>query len=352
MTAEGVVAVVSGLDFLKNPSKVAIPPVCVITGDENFFRQEAFNTLRSVILSDQDTAFCLSRFEGNEVSFSDVLRETAMIALFGSGKRLVVIDQADPFISQYKEKIDDYIQNPNKAGILLLQPLSFPSNLKLYKRISDLGLIIECKGLPPRSIPSWLVEWEREHSRIQLSRESSEVIVDLVGNDLGMLNQEVHRLALLTPDNKIDVNLIREQVGSWKQEKVWNLIDVALEGKTSEALQQLEKLLLAGESPIGILAQLGFTLRKLSAVNQVLINSEEEPDAPKPNVNAILDQVGVRSFLHAKTQRQLKKLGVKRGRRLIQRLLETDLDLKGASRSDPRLILEKFIVQISHPQVK
>ncbi len=191
-----------------------------------------------------------------------------------------------------------------------------------------------------------------EHSRIQLSRESSEIIVDLVGNDLGMLDQEVHRLALLTPDNKIDVNLIREQVGSWKQEKVWNLIDVALEGKTSEALQQLEKLLLAGEAPIGILAQLGFTLRKLSAVNQILINSEEAPDAPKPNINAILDQVGVRSFLHAKTQGQLKKLGAIRGRRLIQRLLETDLDLKGASRFDPRLILEKFIVQISHPQVK
>ena len=96
-----------------------------------------------------------------------------------------------------------------------------------------------------------------------------------MGNDPGLLDQEVRRLALLTPNNKIDVNLIKENVGYWKQEKVWNLIDVALEGKTSEALQQLDKLLLAGESPIGILAQLGFTLRKLSAVNQILLNLEE-----------------------------------------------------------------------------
>ena len=263
-----------------------------------------------------------------------------------------MVDQADPFVSQYRDKLDEYIQNPNKAGILLLQPLSFPSNLKLYKRVGELGLIIECKGLPPRSIPSWLVEWEREHSKIQLSRESAEVIVDLVGNDLGMLDQEVHRLALLTSNNKIDVNLIKENVGSWKQEKVWDLIDVALEGKTGEALQQLEKLLLSGESPIGILAQLGATLRKISAVNQILLHLEETPNAPKPGINTILDQVGVRSFFQAKTQGQLKRLGVKRGRRLIQRLLETDLDLKGASRSDPRLILEKFIVQISHPQVR
>ena len=352
MTEEGVVPVVSALDFLKNPSKVAIPAVCVITGDEFFFRQEAFNTLRSVVLSDQDAEFCLSRFEGNEVSFSDVLRETAMIALFGSGKRLVVVDQADPFISQNREKLDEYIQNPNKAGILLLQPLSFPSNLKLYKRVGELGLIIECKGLPPRSLPSWLVEWEWEHSKIQLSRESAEVLAGLVGNDPGLLDQEVRRLALLTPNNKIDVNLIKENVGYWKQEKVWNLIDVALEGKTSEALQQLDKLLLAGESPIGILAQLGFTLRKLSAVYQILLNLEETPDAPKPGINTILDQAGVSSFFQAKTQGQLKRLGVNRGRRLIQRLLETDLDLKGASRSDPRLILEKFIVQISHPQIR
>lgn len=344
--------VVAALDFLQKPESYPIPPVCAVAGDEAFLRQVVFQKIRSLVLSEQDADFCLSRFEGAEVSFADVLRETAMIALFGSGKRLVVVDQAEPFISQFKDKIEDYLEEPNKAGILLLNLTTFPSNLRLYKKISEKGIVFNCKALSHSSIPTWLINWAKKNCQATLDRESAETLVDLVGDDLGVLDQETRRLALLAPGGKITRTLVQEQVGSWRQRKVWDLIDVALDGNTAEALRQLDKLVTAGEAPIAILAQMAATLRKLAAACQIFLEAENTPGKPRPSLPSVMEQVGVRSFVKEKTIGQLKKLGSKRGKNLIQNLLLADLDLKGGSRSDPRLTLERFIVLISNPQMR
>lgn len=345
-------SVVVALDFINNAQTRQVPPVCVISGDEAFLRSLALSKLRELVLSDQDAEYSLSRFDGNETSFPDVLRETSMIPLFGSGKRLVVVDQAETFISQNKEKLEEYLTEPNKAGILALVAASFPSNLRLYKKVAEKGLVVDCKSLPPRGIPSWLLGWASRRCHVSLSRESAKLLVELVGDDLGALDQETRRLALLAPDGKINVDLVREQVGSWRQRKVWDLVDAALDGKTAEALRQLDKLVAAGEAPIAILAQTSATLRKLAAACETLREAEDDSDAPRPTISAVLDQIGVRSFLKTKTTEQLKKLGAKRGARLAQDLLEADLNLKGGSRGDPRFALERFIVQISSPQMR
>ncbi|MBR2003686.1 MAG: hypothetical protein IJ991_05840, partial [Thermoguttaceae bacterium] len=61
---------------------------------------------------------------------------------------------------------------------------------------------------------------------------------------------------------------------------------------------------------------------------------------------------GVKPFFRAKYAEQLKKLGRRRGERLAQALLEADVDLKGGSRSDPRLTLERFLVRFSSPEAR
>ena len=344
--------VVSALDFLKTPEKYPIPPVCVIAGDEAFLRLVVFKKIRATILCDQDADFCLSRFEGNETSFRDVVRETAMTALFGSGRRLVVVEQAESFLSQNKEKLESYVDEPSQAGVLTLQVVSFPSNLRIYKKIAEKGLIVDCKALSRRAIPAWLQDWVVQNCQATLTSEGADILVDLVGDDLGVLDQEVRRLSLLADNGAIDVNLIRNNVGTWRQRKVWDLVDAALDGKTSEAMRQLDKLIDGGEAPIAILAQMSATLRKLAAACEIFYEAGKNPDVPRPTISAVLDQVGVREFVKEKTTEQLKKLGSKRGRYLIQTLLNADLDLKGGSRTEPRVVLERFIIQISAPQMR
>ena len=344
--------IIPALEFLKNTSQSPIPSVCAIAGDEAFLRHLAFMKMRSIVLDEQEADFSLSRFEGSETTFKDVLRETAMVTLIGSGKRLVVVDQAEPFVSQYKTHLEKYVDEPNKAGVLLLILASFPANTRLYKKIAKDGLVVECKSLQGRQIPNFLKEWAPKVCQASFTNESVEALVDLVGDDLGMLVQETRRLALLAPDGKISAGLVREQGGSWRKRKVWDFVDAALDGKTAEALRQLDKLLAAGEAPIAILAQTSATLRKLAAAAELYLEQEKTPNAMRLSVASVLGRVGVRSFAISKTAEQFKKLGSKRGKYLVQNLLETDLDFKGGSRSDPKIILERFIVMISAPQMR
>jgi len=65
-----------------------------------------------------------------------------------------------------------------------------------------------------------------------------------------------------------------------------------------------------------------------------------------------LEQVGVKGFFLAKTEKQLRLLGRFRGAKLNALLLQADMDIKGASRLDPRLILEKFLFVLSDPRLK
>lgn len=343
--------VVSALEFLQNVNVDDIPSVCIVSGDEAFLRTETLKQLRSILLSEEDAEFSFTKFDGNTVPYLDVLRETSTMVMFGTGRRLVLVEQADSFISENKERLEDYLEEPSKAGILVLQVNSFPSNLRLYKKVSAQGLIIDCKSLSRKDAVSWLAAWASQQCNVSLSRDAAETLVELLGEDLGALDQETRRLALLVPPkSKLDVNFIHEQAGTWRQKKVWDMVDAALEGKTADALKQLDKLINSGEVPIAILAQIAYTLRKLSATTQLF--AESDPSQPKLTMSAAMDKVGIKPFFKNKTMEQLKKLGSKRGARLSKLLLQTDVDLKGGSRAAPRRIIEQFLVQISSPELR
>ena len=341
----------TALEFLQKSKDIDVPPFCVVYGDEAFLKSESLRRLRELVLSDDDGEFSFTRFDGTVVSFIDVLRETSTAPMFGSGKRLVLVDPADAFLTQNRDQLEKYLDEPCKSGILVLQLASFPSNLRLYKKAAAQGLVIDCRALSSKGAAAWLEKRANKACKIKITYDAAEELVDLIGADLGALDQELRKLALLvSPSQTVDVGFIQEHVGSWRQKKVWDLVDAALDGNTAEALRQLDKLVTAGEAPVAILAQIASSLRKMSAVTQLF--SEVDPQSPPLSISSALDAVGVKPFLKAKMTEQLKRLGSRRGRRLSELLLRADFDLKGGSKSDPRQILERFIVQISSPELR
>ncbi len=52
------------------------------------------------------------------------------------------------------------------------------------------------------------------------------------------------------------------------------MLDAALAGDTRQAMLQLDRLLLAGEAPIALLAQIGASLRRLAAAARIVVQSE------------------------------------------------------------------------------
>jgi DNA polymerase III subunit delta len=337
---------VSALDYLATPQKHPPRPVCAVFGDELFLRRQAILCLRAAVLGGGDGDFSLSAFEGRVAIWRDVHEELSTIAMFGGGKRLVVVEDAGDFVSRYRGELEDYVARPSASGVLALDVDSLPATTRLYKSIAAEGLLIDCNTPPPARLGKWLIEWARQQHRVELLPAAGELMIETIGPELGLLDQELAKLALLASDQgKITPELVKQSVGGWRTRTTWDMLDAAMEGKVAEAMLQLDRLLASGEQPVGLLGQISASLRRFAAATRLVLQAEAA--GRRTNLRTALEQVGVKSFFLGKTEQQLRHLGRGRGKELYGWLLQADLDLKGESHMPPRLILERLILRLA-----
>ncbi len=335
---------VPAVDFLSRPGDYAPQPVCALVGAEGFLVREVLVRLRRAVLGEQGAEFSESLFEGPKAEWQEVAAELATRAMFGPGKRLVVVQQADKFIERNRDTLDRYVQHPSPSGVLVLQVQTLASNTRLYKAIRAAGLLIECKPPPPRQLGPWLVRWARQAHGVALAVPAANLLVEMVGTELGVLDQEVARLSLLAggQQRRISTELVRRAAGSWRTRSTWEMLDAALSGDLAVALHQLDQLVSGGESPVGLLAQMAASLRRLAAATRLVLAAER--GGRRVRLRDALAQSGVPAFALEKAEQQLQRLGRERGQELSRWLLETDLGLKGASPLESRFLLERLLI--------
>lgn len=339
-------AALHATDYLQDPAKHAAGPVCAMFGDEAFLKRQVLLRLREQVLGGGEGDFSFSSKEGPNSELRDVMDDLATIAMFGGGKRMIVVEEADDFVTRYRSELEDYVAKPKSSGVLVLQLKTFPANTRLYKAVAATGLLVDCSAPTPAKLTKWLTAWATQAHGAQLPGAAAEVMLDLVGAELGLIDQELAKLALLAgEDKKITAEMIREHVGSWRTKTAWDMLDAILDGDVRQAMHQLDRLLAAGENPIAILAQVSATLRRLAAATRLVIAADTAGRRISPR--DALQQSGVKPFVLEKTERQLRKLGRQRGSQLYQWLVDADLDLKGASAMPPRTVLERLFLRLA-----
>jgi DNA polymerase-3 subunit delta len=176
------------------------------------------------------------------------------------------------------------------------------------------------------------------------------MMVEAVGPELGLLDQELAKLALMAGSpGKITPEMVDRMVGGWRTKTTWEMLDAALDGNVTAAMVQLDRLLVSGENAIGLLAQISASLRRLAAATRLILQAEAA--GRRIALRQALEQAGVRAFVLQKAEGQLRRLGRQRGGQLYRWLLEADLDLKGDSAIPPRYILERLVLRLAAPQV-
>ncbi len=345
-------------DFLESPGKHPPAPVNVVYGDDPFLKRLAIKTLRSAVSSDDDTPF--ATFDGDEASWRDVVDELSTVALFGGGqRRLAVIEQADAFITKLREKLEAYVEKPRSTGVLILEVNTWVATTRLYKAIDKSGLAIACraptlgtgKSIDRRRIAAWLVRWAKQRHEAVLEAKAAALLLDLVGIEFGLLDQELAKLALFAGlGGTIRPELVQDVVGGWKAKTVWELMDAACDGNAAEALRHLDLALQAGEPPISLFGQIAWSLRRFANATRIFERMERE--GRRPALRAVLEQAGFRDFPRGaltSAEHQLKQLRRDRAGKLHRWLLEADLAMKG-SHSSPdlsRLVLEQLVLRLA-----
>ena len=322
------------LDFLDSSTSNILRPWIVLYGGESFLERQALHRIQELFYGDAE--FQESRFD-DTAEWRDIRDELATRSLFGGGEpRLVILSDADKFVSRNRESLEDDVAKGRKNGVLVLVVQTWQSNTRLAKALAKDGLVVECK--PPakgkatdiKRIQDWIRARAKHTHAIELSNEAARLLVELSGIEFGILEQNLAKLAVYSADKKVDADLVQTAVGGWSAKTAWDMIDAALCGETGEAMVQWDHLLQAGESPIGVFAQVSFTLRRLATATR-LFQDARANNRPIRLGDALVE-AGVRDWPRGaiqKSEKQLLRLGRVRASQLYRWLLETDLALKG-----------------------
>jgi DNA polymerase III subunit delta len=358
--------VTDALTFLASPEKYPASAVCAVYGDDAYLKLEVIAALRHQVLGSDDGELGLSVFGGREVQLRDIYDALATLSLFGDGRRMVIVEEADPFVTEHRAELEDYVAKvagslrepsaaggtrslPTTMGVLVLEVKTWPANTRLAKAVAASGLTIDCSAPKERQIKSWLVQRAKAVHTIRLESAAADALLDLVPPELGILVQEIDKLALMVgAERVIDVRLVRENVGGWRTRATWDMIDAAADGRAADALSQLDRLIASGEKPHALLPQIASSLRRFATAMDLVEAAEVEKQRLPPR--EALAQAGVLPFKLGDAERQLRQIGRQRAGQITRWLLAADLAVKGHNSADERarIELERLIVWLSN----
>jgi DNA polymerase III delta subunit len=210
-------------------------PVYALIGADPFLQLQKLREVLSALPADVQRA----DLDGERAELADVLDELRSFAMFGSGK-VVVLRNADAFITRFREQLEDYVASPSSSGTLILRLESLPSNQRIYKAIAKVGQIEPCT--PPKDLGRWVIAQAKTAHGATITPDAAAMLVELVGDDLGRLDTELGKLVLSATNGRIEPEDVSTGVAFQRERQMWDMTNELACGRTAEALKKWRQL--------------------------------------------------------------------------------------------------------------
>ncbi len=327
-------------EFLSQKATEAIPAVVVLAGAERFLKQQVQQRIyRQLFPQEENPAEMVTVVDGRTADWRQIQDELKTVSMFG-GQRCVALENADDFVSAQRAGLEKYVEQPAKKSVFLLDVKSWPKTTKLAKKVAQTGLTVECTELKGAQLFNWVIAHAKQQYQKTLPRPVAQLLTELAGTSVGLLDQELDKLASFT-GTRTEINMedVRAIVGGWRLETTWAMINAVRDGRLDIALTEMNKLMTAGEAPQKLLGGITFVYRKLAMAVRATT-------ASKP-LGSALREAGVFPQDVAAAESYLRKLGRQRAEKIPELLLQADMGMKGESSLPPRILLERLLVQLS-----
>jgi DNA polymerase-3 subunit delta len=214
-----------------------VKPVYALVGSDAFLQTQK---LREILAQLPRDAARID-VDGERVELADVLDELRSFAMFGGGK-VVVVENGDEFISRFREQLETYCEHPADSATLVLRVNSLPKNQRIAKTIAKTGAIEECAPPSDREIVPWILNRAKSVHKLTVTPPAAEMLKDLIGDDLGRMDNELAKLALQVEGGKVDVGDVQGSVAFQREQEMWHMTDEIAAGHTTAALRRWRQL--------------------------------------------------------------------------------------------------------------
>lgn len=240
--------------------------VYFLYGDEEFRKEAAVRALVDRALDPATRDFNLDQLSGPDLTpeqLASVLATPPMMA----ERRVVVVQQAEALTaSSTLRKIVLECASSPPGGLVLILQATLPERTKarFYTDLRKATTAVEFKSVGLDEAPPWLVTWARDELGVDLEEAAARALTAAVGSELGVLTQEVRKLATMVGEGEVITTAAVERGGLvLPRQDRWAWFDLVGSRDLAPALAGLPVLLAHGESPVGLTIGLGTHLLRL-----------------------------------------------------------------------------------------
>ncbi|MGH7547280.1 MAG: DNA polymerase III subunit delta [Gemmatimonadales bacterium] len=330
---------------LKQPG-TAPDPVYYLHGDEDVLKEEAVRALLDRALEPGTRDFNFDRRSAADLdpdSFHSLVNTPPMLA----ARRAVVIRGLEELrkTSKVRQELVRYLGSPSPTTLLILvQGAGEAPDVELVRAATT----VAAEPLPPERVRKWVTHRSGQLG-LAFEPDAAELLVTVVGNDLGALGQELDKLAALAagrPATRDDVGAL---VGVRRGETLEDLVDAALERRAAAAARLVQPVLeQGGMTGVRMLTTLGTAL-----LGTALARAELDRGAPRGRLETIIlghlratrpYGLGRGDQTAARWAGWAERWTAPRLRRALRLALEADRALKSTTVTDERGILVQLVL--------
>jgi DNA polymerase-3 subunit delta len=212
-------------------------PVYALVGSDSFLQMEALSRLLAQMPDDAQRI----DVEGDRAELAAVLDELRSFSLFGAGK-VVVVRNADEFVKQYREKLEDYLAKPSDSATLVVRMTSLPTAQRIHKLIAKIGKIEPCVPPKPGALPKWIIDRAKAAHQVKIAPDAANMLAQMVGDDLGRLDNELAKLALQAASGVVTAKDVATGVAFQREQEMWDMTNELAAGHPDKALKRWRQL--------------------------------------------------------------------------------------------------------------
>ena len=227
-------------------------------GTEKYMLTETAQSICNSYLQSEAAQPDMVTVEGPVPDMDAVLNAVGTISMFG-GVRLVYVPEIEVSAMQDKEvkEFCDLMESMENAVVVAFSVMkdTKQANTKKSKLFIEtanrIGKALEVKKLTKRELGQYLVQ-EAEKMNTKLKQKDAEILIEVTGEDVPLLENELQKLAAAENYSEITTDIIESFATKTLETDVFEILNAAFAKNTKKAYEKMKHLLDAGHSEVMI----------------------------------------------------------------------------------------------------
>jgi len=324
------------LEALPEIKKRKFKPVYYFFGEDTFNLSSTLHKLEESFVPILKSDFDKETIYSEARSINDIVG-LATAFPFGSEKKLIIVKEAEKI--KDKKLLKDYAASPTEFTVLAFFHNGSITNLtsEPFKTLSENEFLFEAKELKGKNLIDWLMSIAEEKGK-KLSEENAQVMVDIVGENRNMLEDQLEKICIFLNEKKeISLESIQQVSSELKQFNIFDLQNaIGLKDK-SKSLTVAYNLLDNGAEPTFIITMLTRYFTGLAKITE--LQSKNTPVQEAARI------VGTHHFYYPNYVKARTLYSDEMLVEVFRALLKADISIKTTT-ADDKTIITLLIAEI------